>query len=287
MASATTGETDVSYLNDASESSPSPPRPQPLMNPDVNTSLDASTTSTETSATELASPNILVKKLSYRQINIAVNTILEAFKFDAFTRYVTGQTGIDPPPPPSTFAKLKYAFYFWYFLTRRISLQIDDAHSLIIAFPPPSLVQNGSWKDKFIDIVFGGMAMILAKFDGEVVNRRRRELEGQKAAIESWLDGRGKDMYCVHLLATDPAYQGLGYASRLLDAIARIADTEGRSTWLLSTGRHNAPFYELHGYVTVGELRLGGEDPDWMGEEVICPVMVRDARCASEIEKAE
>ncbi|KZS94969.1 hypothetical protein SISNIDRAFT_409513, partial [Sistotremastrum niveocremeum HHB9708] len=181
--------------------------------------------------------------------------------------------GVDSPPPPTTFAKLKYIFYFWYFITRRISLQIDNAHSLIIAFPPPALLQNERWKDKFIDLIFGGIAMILAKFDGEIVKRRRRELEGQKAAIESWLDGRGKDMYCVHLLATDPEYQGHGYASRLLKAIFRIADAEGRATWLLSTSRHNVPFYNLHGYVTVGELTLGSDDPDRTKGEVICPVV--------------
>lgn len=50
-------------------------------------------------------------------------------------------------------------------------------------------------------------------------------------------------------------------------------DSIGISSWLLSSGPHNVPFYEKHGYKVVGEIRMGGEDSEWEGEELIAPIV--------------
>ncbi|KZS94976.1 hypothetical protein SISNIDRAFT_409572, partial [Sistotremastrum niveocremeum HHB9708] len=91
--------------------------------------------------------------------------------------------------------------------------------------------------------------------------------------VEAHLKDKIDDMYYVHILATDPEYQGQGHGGTLLDIIGDKADAEGRDAWLTSSGPHNVPFYNLHGYETVAEIKLGEDDPTWQKGELVCPVV--------------
>ncbi|KZS94945.1 hypothetical protein SISNIDRAFT_409548, partial [Sistotremastrum niveocremeum HHB9708] len=94
-----------------------------------------------------------------------------------------------------------------------------------------------------------------------------------EAAEKQCLGERKNDMLYVHLLATSPKVQGQGYGGRLLDAIGDLADSQGRSTWLISAGPHNVPFYERHGYKTVKDIVVGESDAEWRGGPIILPLV--------------
>lgn len=63
---------------------------------------------------------------------------------------------------------------------------------------------------------------------------------------------------CVH-----PAKQGLGLGARLVKHIIDKAEAESRTVWLISGNVDNTVFYKKCGFMTVGEYRLGEDNPSW------------------------
>jgi GNAT superfamily N-acetyltransferase len=63
------------------------------------------------------------------------------------------------------------------------------------------------------------------------------------------------------VLGTEPASQGKGIGSALMQPILDRCDTEGLPAYLESSKEQNIPFYSRHGFEVTGEIRLGKAGP--------------------------
>jgi ribosomal protein S18 acetylase RimI-like enzyme len=62
-------------------------------------------------------------------------------------------------------------------------------------------------------------------------------------------------------LGVEPAAQGRGLGSRLLQPVLEICDSDGIPAYLESSKRSNIAFYARHGFRVTGELRLSRRGP--------------------------
>ncbi|HVF75231.1 MAG TPA: GNAT family N-acetyltransferase [Acidimicrobiales bacterium] len=66
----------------------------------------------------------------------------------------------------------------------------------------------------------------------------------------------------IPFIATDPAAQGKGLGSALLEHVLEKADAEGRPAYLEATSPRNKLLYHRHGFVPMGdELRVADSPP--------------------------
>ncbi|KAG6829618.1 hypothetical protein H0H92_004025 [Tricholoma furcatifolium] len=95
---------------------------------------------------------------------------------------------------------------------------------------------------------------------------RREEAESKLLSPETLrgiLGERVDTMWYVDRLATDPASQGHGYGSALLNFAVEMADKSNNAIWLASSNAANNGFYNYHGFETVGTAYMGTENPNW------------------------
>ena len=60
------------------------------------------------------------------------------------------------------------------------------------------------------------------------------------------------------LIGVDPARQGQGLGSRLLEYAARLFDRDGVVAYLESSNPRNIPVYRRHGFEVLGRIQVGG-----------------------------
>ncbi|KAI0048031.1 hypothetical protein FA95DRAFT_1491543, partial [Auriscalpium vulgare] len=103
--------------------------------------------------------------------------------------------------------------------------------------------------------------------------KQRRRLDELKrkitTAVQENLGDKAHEYFVLDLLVTHPAYQGHGYGSALLKALAWMADAADRQTWLISSNTINNKFYESFGYRNIADIVLGDEDPDYDDEPFV------------------
>lgn len=63
------------------------------------------------------------------------------------------------------------------------------------------------------------------------------------------------------LIGVDPAHQGKGYGSALLEAALERCDREGLPAYLEATSPLNVRLYEQHGFEALAEIRVGSSPP--------------------------
>lgn len=63
------------------------------------------------------------------------------------------------------------------------------------------------------------------------------------------------------LMGVDPARQGQGLGSRLLEHVLGISDSAGLPAYLEATSEGNRVLYERHGFEVVDEIRVGSAPP--------------------------
>lgn len=103
---------------------------------------------------------------------------------------------------------------------------------------------------------------IIASDDAEDFGRRLVETAGDNdaatrmAALLEALDAHHPSEPCWHLLfiGVDPARQGSGVGSAMLEAALRRVDTDRCSAYLEASCPENERLYERHGFVTTGEI---------------------------------
>lgn len=67
--------------------------------------------------------------------------------------------------------------------------------------------------------------------------------------------------YYLATLGTDPAHQGQGVGSALMQPVLARCDAEGLPAYLESSKERNVPFYARHGFEVTEELDLLGGGP--------------------------
>ncbi len=69
--------------------------------------------------------------------------------------------------------------------------------------------------------------------------------------------------YYLAALGTDPAFQGSGIGSALIQPVLECCDTERKPAYLESSKRSNIPFYNKHGFEVIEELQIPGGPSIW------------------------
>lgn len=86
-----------------------------------------------------------------------------------------------------------------------------------------------------------------------------RELQGDIFAIFEQM-GRfhpSEPHWFLPLLAVDPAHQGKGYGSALLQPVLARCDRDKKLAYLESSNPRNIPLYERHGFKVLGSIQSG------------------------------
>jgi ribosomal protein S18 acetylase RimI-like enzyme len=65
------------------------------------------------------------------------------------------------------------------------------------------------------------------------------------------------------VIGTDPAHQGQGVGSALIEHVTSRCDAEGVPAFLESSKERNVPFYARHGFVETGAYQLPGGPKLW------------------------
>ncbi len=69
--------------------------------------------------------------------------------------------------------------------------------------------------------------------------------------------------FYLAVLGTDPAEQGRGVGSALLQPVLELCDREGLPAYLESSKESNVDFYSRHGFRVTSEIRLPKGPPMW------------------------
>jgi GNAT superfamily N-acetyltransferase len=70
--------------------------------------------------------------------------------------------------------------------------------------------------------------------------------------------------YYLATLGTDPAHQGKGIGTALLDPVLARCDAEGLPAYLESSKERNVPFYARHGFEVTEQFTPDGGPPLWL-----------------------
>ncbi|KAI0048029.1 hypothetical protein FA95DRAFT_1558417 [Auriscalpium vulgare] len=213
---------------------------------------------------------------SEEDIARAFMTETEAMRNDPLSKYIFD--------PPDTQKSWRHDVYMRVLRMREAALlkhraQLDQVLQVyhgdaIAVFIPPADANgppkpSGPWLIRFLSP--------LAILTSSPQQRRRiKEVESKLIAAENEHLGDKKDeLFLLGLLVTHPAYQGRGYGSALVKALAWMADAAERPTWLISSNVINKEFYESFGYKSVADIVIGDEDPDYDDEPFVISLMIR------------
>jgi ribosomal protein S18 acetylase RimI-like enzyme len=80
------------------------------------------------------------------------------------------------------------------------------------------------------------------------------QMDGHRPAEDHWY---------LPLIGVEPALQGRGHGSALLEYMLVECDRSREPAYLESTNVANLPLYERHGFERIGEIQIGNAPPLW------------------------
>ncbi|KAF8204808.1 hypothetical protein BJ912DRAFT_9827 [Pholiota molesta] len=220
----------------------------------------------------LTAPGVRPVPLRFAHLWKAAKTYIDAFEFDPLILYF--RAGEKPRPRTTRIAQNLVVLGLW--SIKEISLTLNGGTALMIAFP--NLFGPKTPFERLID------SLAFRISDSETPNRteeqEKRFKEGNEkshAALEIIHD-RLPQMIFFGLICTDPASQGHGYGTALIEAMNDIADERGQAMWLTSSNVLNDTFYNSHGFETVATYYMGEGNPEWHQKPVPVQIMVREPK---------
>ena len=86
--------------------------------------------------------------------------------------------------------------------------------------------------------------------------KRRAKASGAAVGeVEAWHPK--EPHWYLFSIGTDPARQGEGLGSRLMDQVLPGCDADGRLAYLESSSPQNVPFYQRHGFEVTRVIQIG------------------------------
>ncbi|KAF9057976.1 hypothetical protein BJ165DRAFT_1521308 [Panaeolus papilionaceus] len=176
--------------------------------------------------------------------------------------------------------KVSMSTYLAIALPSTVALTVKHGEAFIIAAPARSISGPTKPLDRFLGFIQRGCAAVLKRSVGTGEQRKRnRELDAKiHEALNRLFGDRLEEMLTVNILATHPAVRRQGHGGALLDAVNSLVDFTGQTAWLQCSNTKNIPFYNQHGYETVGEVLLGDQNPTWHNHPVTVSIMVREPK---------
>lgn len=170
------------------------------------------------------------------------------------------------------------SLFVW--LRSQVCLTIGQGSAIAMAIVPSKVTPSP--KVRFLKWLLG---VVYKKnrslFSSKEALKRRTDYDakleaiiGDKIGDKSKLEG----MMYVPLVMTAPESQGRGYASTLLARVTALADSMKLSAWLVSSNIANEPFYNKHGFKTVGTFTVGDDNPTWTKGPIVVQVMLREPK---------
>lgn len=124
----------------------------------------------------------------------------------------------------------------------------DDLAGAALWAPP------GCWRPPVFELL--GSALPMARLTGVAGGRRGISfLGGMERAHPSG------DHWYLAVLGTNPAHQGRGVGSAVMEPVLRRCDQDGTGAYLESSNPANVAFYEGHGFEVTDEITPGGSPP--------------------------
>ncbi|KAK7695768.1 hypothetical protein QCA50_000405 [Cerrena zonata] len=135
--------------------------------------------------------------------------------------------------------------------------------------------------ERIVDFVFNIIYRSPKFFNTKQQNKRYQEFGNKiEEAMKREIGDRTATMLVLNTIATTPSKQGHGYGTALVKILNAKADSEGRTTMLISSNvKANTGFYNSLGFQTVATIFLG-DDPDWHEPPVPVAIMVREPKGA-------
>ncbi|CCL98798.1 uncharacterized protein FIBRA_00803 [Fibroporia radiculosa] len=207
-----------------------------------------------------------VKPMGYAHIFTSVRTENAAFENDPLLRYVRNA-------PDARFGDIYRAVAF----VAQLVLDVHREEALTIG-NGDAFVTYLLKEDPFYGVVFP-LLKKLDVFSSPEQHRRRTEwFEKRQVAFKEAFGENLDDMIYLMELATSPQKQGLGYGSKLIQAVTDLADATERRVWLTSSNVANTTFYEHAGFVTLAEFTVGDSNPTWTESPIRVQIMSREPR---------
>ncbi|KDQ29466.1 hypothetical protein PLEOSDRAFT_1112289 [Pleurotus ostreatus PC15] len=215
-----------------------------------------------------------ITEMKSRDIPTAVESWRLAFENDPLRGYM-----LDGKKPSRGWQFVEDLYMRWFLIVwrrRKIMLTVEHGQSYVIA-TTPELREPSTIIDRILDWTIASTTWTWGLLRSAELKKRRKEVLGKiTSATESIYGDRVKDMVHIDGLATRPQSQGRGYAGALLDTVTAKADAASQATYLESSNVANTGFYESHGFITVGEIVCGDDNPAWKEPPVVVKLMVRE-----------
>ncbi|KAF8897730.1 hypothetical protein BD779DRAFT_398403 [Infundibulicybe gibba] len=169
-----------------------------------------------------------------------------------------------------------------FFIYQQICLTVMAGRSFIMMDPPKAAARPGRPRrlfEQLIALVMKGLRVLKTAEQKKVdeFDEKRKNLTTKT------LGDRVDQMFYVGCLATEPASQGRGYGSALMQAAISLADATNQALWLITATEEDVEFYNMHGLKTMGETVLGEGNETWHEVPVIIRLMVREPPSGSMI----
>ncbi|KAF9482928.1 hypothetical protein BDN70DRAFT_990714 [Pholiota conissans] len=219
--------------------------------------------------------NPVIRRLRFSHLWKAAKTYEDAFEFDPCILYLQAD---GKPSPAATRARLLVVLGLW--SLKGLFLTINRGSAFIFAYPDVLRRDNAPF-ERMIDALLSAIANG-AKRTKEQRKRKNEVEEKSKVVLDATIRDRMEDMIRVGPLATEPESQGKGYGGALLEVINDFADERSKAMWLLSSNILNEPFYNSHGFETVGTFYVGEGNPEWTKKPIPVQIMVREPKNKSE-----
>lgn len=116
---------------------------------------------------------------------------------------------------------------------------VADDGAAVATWLPPGVESDGE-----------RLSAIMAEQTPESRREEMDRLFGQMADAHP-----DEPLWYLPLIAADPAYQGRGLGTALMEAAMARIDADGRPAYLESSNLRNVPFYERFGFKSMGEIR--------------------------------
>ncbi|KAL5527802.1 hypothetical protein ACEPAG_6603 [Sanghuangporus baumii] len=229
------------------------------------------------SSNYLLAEKVVVKHLRRRDIRRASRTLLTSIEDDPLEKYIRQTPDARDFKLYKGVQRLQFAIGVSQWTRRKWGLTVNRGKAVVCALPAPEASKK-SKVDRKIDELYRLIARALDIVGKTEMQRRRFDEVSKKLDkfTEEILGADRQRMRSVNALATAPEFQRRGYGGALLDAITKLADAEGRSTYLLSSNAAaNTEFYNAHGFFTIAQILIGDDDPTWKGSPIPVPLMVR------------
>ncbi|OCB89551.1 hypothetical protein A7U60_g3243 [Sanghuangporus baumii] len=225
----------------------------------------------------LLAEKVVVKRLRNRDIRRASRTLITGIEDDPLAKYIRETPDARNTKLYNRIQRLQFAIGVSQWARRKWGLAVNHGRAVVCAVPAPEASKK-SKIDRKIDELYRLINRALDIVGKTEMQRRRFDEVSKKLDkfAEEILGADWRRMRCVNALATAPEFQRRGYGGALLDAVTKLADAEGRSTYLLSSNAAaNTEFYNAHGFFIIAEILIGDDDPTWKGPPIPVPLMVR------------